>query len=243
MVISDEHRYVFIELPHTGSTAIHAELCEHYGGRPVLTKHARYHEFLAQATAEQRRYFAFSCVRHPMDEAVSLYFRYKTNHAGRYTEPGKLRRNGGTVSDHSVRAYRFIRDHDASFVDFFHYYYRRPYDSWSNLAHARLSFVIRFERLQEDFAAVLERLALPQARPLPQVNRTGARRSEFWSYYPEEVRDRARRIFGPFMLEWGFDFPEDWRDTSVPRSSRLAFLAWRAGRKLYWRAWGKRLFG
>ncbi len=243
MVVSDDYRYVFIELPHTGSTAIHQELCEHYSGRPVLAKHARYHEFLAQATPDQRDYFSFSCVRHPMDEAVSLYFRYKTNHAGRYTDPAKLRRNGGSVSEHSVKAHRFIRDNDADFVDFFRYYYRRPYDSWSNLSHTRLSFVIRFERLEQDFEALLERLELEPVRQLPRLNKTDARRHDFWSYYPENIRDRARRIFGPFMLEWGFEFPDHWGASDVPRSGRFAFLLWRAGRRIYWRAFGKRLFG
>ena len=91
MILSDEHRYLFIELPHTGTTAISRELQEHYGGRPILTKHARYHQFRKIATREQESYFVFSCIRNPAEEAVTRYFRYKTDHGGRYTVPDSTR--------------------------------------------------------------------------------------------------------------------------------------------------------
>jgi len=48
------------------------------------------------------------------------------------------------------------------------------------------------------------------ARPLPVVNKTGEKREAFWSYYTPEVQDYARRIFGPFMKEWGYEFPPEW---------------------------------
>jgi len=210
MVISDKYRYVFVELPHTGSTAITKELCEHYGGVKVLTKHARYHQFWRIATPGQRRYFVFSGVRNPLDETVSLFFRYKTDHHGRYSTPEKSRQNGGSVSAYSVQAFRFIREMHADFPAFLQWFYRKPYDNWSNLEHRRFNYIIRFERLQEDFATVLQRLGIPQARPLPVVNKTGEKREAFWSYYTPEVQDYARRIFGPFMKEWGYEFPPEW---------------------------------
>ena len=74
MILSDEHRYLFVELPHTGTTAISRELQEHYGGRPILIKHARYHQFRKIATREQKSYFVFSCIRNPAEEAVSCGF-------------------------------------------------------------------------------------------------------------------------------------------------------------------------
>ena len=40
MVISHKHRYVFVEIPHTGSHAISKELCEFYDGQIIHRKHA-----------------------------------------------------------------------------------------------------------------------------------------------------------------------------------------------------------
>ena len=50
MVISHRHRYLFVELPRTGSTAIHRELIELYDGTAILQKHATYEDFLRGAT-------------------------------------------------------------------------------------------------------------------------------------------------------------------------------------------------
>lgn len=54
---------LFVELPHTASTAISRELCDQYDGVTILRKHTRSHELLESATADQKRYRAFSCIR------------------------------------------------------------------------------------------------------------------------------------------------------------------------------------
>lgn len=242
MIVSDTHRYVFVELPHTGTTAIAHELCSHYDGRSILRKHARFHEFLAWARPEQRRYFAFSGVRNPLDEAVTYYFRYRTDHQGRYSNPANWRRNGGSVSDHSVAQYLFIRDHQADFPTWLRRFHRKPYDNWSALAHHRMDYVIRFEALQEGFSEVLRRLGLEPVRPLPAHNVTGERRKAFREYYPPDLRPYAARIFGPFLLHWGYTLPPAWGPVRVPWTSRLLFYVLRPARRIRWRLRGHRLF-
>lgn len=66
MVISDKYKYLFVELPHTGSTAISRELCEYYDGTQILSKHIFYHQFLKTATPKRKNYFVFSCIRKPL---------------------------------------------------------------------------------------------------------------------------------------------------------------------------------
>lgn len=223
MILSDAHRYLFVELPHTGSTAIAQELCERYAGRPVLHKHARLHQFLSRASAEQRRYFVFSGIRNPLDEAVSIYFRYKTDHQRRYSDSRNWKVNGGSVSEYSLARYRFIRDHEADFPTFLERLHTKPYDNWSNLAHHRMDAVLRFEQLQDDFERVLRRLGLAPAASLPRVNRTGERRRAFETYYPPTIREHAARVFGPFMRRWGYAFPPEWGEIEVPMTAQLSF--------------------
>lgn len=43
VIISHEHKYVFAELPHTGSTAVSRELRENYAGEKILGKHSTYY--------------------------------------------------------------------------------------------------------------------------------------------------------------------------------------------------------
>ena len=249
MVISDKHRYVFIELPNTATVAIHKELCEHYDGIPILApgvgRHIHYHQFLATARPDQKGYFAFSCIRNPLDATVTNYFKHKTNSGGVFTDPGRWRRNGGWVTDRDLERFRFIRDTGADFATYFRRFYRfPPYDNWSSLAHKRLDFVIRFENLQDDFAHVLAMLGITPRRPLPVHNKTAEREEAFWSYYTPGIRRQAVRVFGPFMRTWGYSFPHHWGNIAVPWYDEVLFRA--VGllrRRLEWGAgWDARLF-
>jgi hypothetical protein len=229
MIISHRYKYVFVELPHTGSTAISAELRQLYDGSKILRKHSRYSEFLRIATAEEREYFAFSCIRNPLDVAVSLYFRYRTDHDGRYSKPR------GTVTRSDVELFKWIQRTGADFPTYFRHAYRRPvpYDNFSREAHTKFDFVMRFENLSDDFAKVLGLLGITPKRTLPVVNRTNQREADFVSYYPPELIRRARWVFGPFMERWGYRLPEGWGSLPAPVTARLAFGAIGSIRRIY----------
>jgi hypothetical protein len=260
MIISHRHRYLFVELPRTGSTAISRELRDQYDGSSILEKHSTYRDFRRHATDDELRYLVFSGIRNPLDEAVSRYFKLKTDHNQRYTHPVKTKyavgitraelvRQGDPASIDKVRArrrsyvdrlenrrFRFVAATDADFPTFLLKYYRLPYDNWSRLAHRSFDFLIRFEHLQEDFATVLNRIGIEPTRPLPVTNRTSEKQMEFWRYYctPEAI-DRAKRVFGPFMARWGYAMPSAWGAANVPRWNALAFDALSVPRGVYWR--------
>ncbi len=215
MIISDEHRYVFVEQPHTACTAIRDELMACYGGRPILDRHATYAAFLRVATPAQKRYFVFSGMRNPLDERVSLYFKYRTDHHHKYSRRFKR------LAERQQRAYVEVVDHHADFATFLRRYHRRPYDNDMLVHHTRMDDLIRFEHLQEDFSRVLGRLGLAQVRPLPVVNQTSGR-GNYLDYYPPELRPHATRVFGPFMHRWGYELPPEWGEVRVP-------AAWTAG--------------
>ena len=218
MIISDTHRYVFIEQPHTACTAIQAELREHYDGRTMLDKHATYADFLAVATPAQKRYFVFSGIRNPLDEAVSLYFKYKTDHRQKYSRGIRNQ----TLSPVQREAYGLVAAAEADFARYLRRVYRRPYDNNTLIYHKRMDQIIRFEHLQEDFSLTLARLGLEQVRPLPLINKT-EERGTYLDYYPDDLRAHAARIFGPYMEKWGYALPADWVGVKVPRSAVVYF--------------------
>ncbi|CAN5534346.1 hypothetical protein BH23CHL6_BH23CHL6_06950 [soil metagenome] len=235
MIVSDEHRYVFVELPRTGSTAVSTELRESYGGREILGKHSTYRDFLRIATPEQKGYFVFSGIRNPLDVAISRYVQLKTNKGQRFTDPIKLADRDTAVERLENRVYRWVHENDASFEHFLGRWYVLPYDTWASLDHKRMDMVLRFEHLADDFAEVLRRLGLDQVRPLPVVNPTLAREREYESYYTPGAIRRATWTFGPYMQEWGYSFPESWGSVRVPWWSRLLQRVVRVGRGIYWR--------
>jgi hypothetical protein len=230
MIISHEHKYLFIELPHTGTTAISKELRENYGGTRILRKHGHYGEFLGVATPEEREYFVFSGIRNPLDEAVSLYFKYKTDHRQRFSNPPEK----GSVTRNDLKRFRFVQRTGAGFAAYFKRFYRLPFNNWSSLSHKEFDFVIHFETLQEDFARALELIGIKPVRPLPLVNKT-REKEHFLTYYSPEIVGRAKRVFGPFMEEWGYKFPPEWGDCSVSWSNRMLYSGLNVLRNFYWR--------
>lgn len=232
MVISHKHRYLFVELGQTASTAISKELCEHYDGVKILRKHARYHEFLKIATLEETPHFVFSCIRNPIDTVLSKYFIYKTDHRGKFSDPERHRKQGGHVTARELSKYNFVKNTNADFPTFFKKYYVLPYVQWSALSHKDFDFLIRYQNLQDDFAEVLSLLGIEPKRPIPFANKTGKRERDFFAYYTPDIRDRAKRVFGPYMKTWGYEFPPEWGDASVSWSTQTQFhilnvLRWR----------------
>jgi hypothetical protein len=236
MIISHEHRYLFVELPRTGSTAIRRELRDLYGGVPILHKHATYEEFLRKATPAERGYFVFSGIRNPLDDAVSQYFKLKTDHNRRMTDPSRTPRAKPLLNRIvDRRIFRYLERTDATFADYFMRYQWLPYDRWSSLSHDRFDFVIRFEHLAEDFDEVLRRIGIDPKRPLPRVNSTAKRGRDWRDYYPPRTWARARRVFGPFMERWGYEFPAEWAAGPVRTSHRLQYRAFSFLATIYWR--------
>ena len=108
MIISHEHRYVFVEIPHTGSHSIAAELVDYHGGQRILRKHANLTQFMAQASAEERKYFVFGTVRNPLDTAVTDYSKLASNHNEQFTDPTRLISVGGHITRDHVEEFDFV---------------------------------------------------------------------------------------------------------------------------------------
>lgn len=235
MIISHKHKYVFVEYPRTGTTAVSKELCMNYDGKRILRKHSTYQEFLKKATPEEKQYFVFTSVRNPLDDAVSHFFKLKTDQRERYTNRQKVR-NGKRLAEFlDVFLYRYIAKNDIDFPTYFRKFHVIPYNTWSSLAIKRYDYVMRFENLQEDFATVLQKLSIEPVRPLPHRNVTGGRKKEYWMYYTPEIIPRARRIYGPYMKQWGYEFPAAWGDQpQIPFWNQAEYQFFTFFRRLYW---------
>lgn len=205
MIVSHKIRYLFIEIPLTGSWAIRHELCDLYDGESILHKHATYPEFRREVGAAANDYFVFATVRNPFDEVVSRYFKLKTDHKGVFSEEAHA---DALVSDYSdLKKYEFIHRTDASFEDFFRKYHNRTFGGMIDLTSKRYDYVIRYENLQEGFSEVLQTLGIKQKRPVPVSNKTKGRDVNWTTYYTPEVEEQAAKVFGPFCRKWGYDLP------------------------------------
>ncbi|GAB4293352.1 MAG: hypothetical protein Kow0098_14160 [Ignavibacteriaceae bacterium] len=235
MIISHKNKYLFVELPFTGSTAISAELCENYDGISILKKHSRYHEFLQVAEEKEKNYFVFSCIRNPMDAVVSAFYKKKYNHGDRFTTKTEWKKYGGSLSNKDLRIYNDIKKNNMEFVDYFKKYFHLPYDNWSRLAHKEFDFIIKFENIESDFEKVLSLMNLKMKRPLPVKNKTVSKNVRYIDLFIPEIRKRAVNIFGPFMIDWDYKFPEDWNENEPSKFYTTAYRFLGALKYYYWR--------
>ena len=181
MIISHKYKYAFVELNLSASTTLSRELLECYAGTRVMKRHATYDDFLRIASDEEKEYFTFSTIRNPLDLAVTQYHKYKSNHRGQFTNPERWKKYDGSIYYNLIakRRYDFVTDAGMTFADYFKRFYKLPYDNWSSLSHKDFDYVVRFENLEEGFAHVLALLGIEQVRPLPQVNKTRGRESDY----------------------------------------------------------------
>jgi hypothetical protein len=235
MIISHKYRYVYVELPRTGSTAVQRELKDLYDGHGILRKHATYRDFLREATPDERTYFAFSGIRNPLDVAVTRYIHLRSDERGHFSDPHQVALRNAVAGRLERRIFGWVQEHDADFETFLLRWYRLPYDTWSSLDHRRMDMVLRFERLAEDFAEALRRLNIEPVRPLPVRNETPGRERDYVRYYTPKAIRRAVWVFGPYMQEWGFQFPEEWGPVRVPSWSKLLMRGLRFFRGVYWK--------
>ena len=235
MIISRKHRYVFVEVPHTGSVAIAAELRANYAGVEILRKHATYRDFLRQASADERTYFAFAAIRNPLDLTVSRYFKLKLkNRPAEFLDPAWVAKHGSIVQKRDLRIDRWIERNSASFERFLLRWYRVPFDSWISIERSGYDRVLRFENLAADFEATLRQIGVEPVRALPQANVTPGRDRDWRVYYTPAARRRAGWVFGPFMAEWRYTFPPEWGDMHMPRWATLYMRVARLFRSVYW---------
>lgn len=222
MIISHEHKFVFIEIPHTGSHSISHELTELYGGKAIIRKHGNVSQFLKNAARDEKRYFKFATVRNPLDYMVTSYQKLKNNHKGQFTNPDKLIKNGGHITKTHLAQFEFVHNQNGSFKGYLERFYDSLYNNWFLVGNHHLNYVMKFENLQGEFAHVLKMIGVEQTRSLPHINPTANKKS-YKDYYDESLKEIVLKNFGPFMQKWSYELPNGWGWDEIPLSSKLRF--------------------
>lgn len=222
MIISHKYKYVFIELQRTASMAIRKELIENYSGKEILNKNTGYHTFCKTATVDEKNYFVFSGIRNPLDRTISFYEKLK-NDPKKYISSIEQKEKKSLADRYFLKQYKFIKNNNATFSQYLKKVFCFPYDDRSCLSHKNFDYVYRFETIQEDFAQILKRLGIQQIRPLPTINKTKGKKSNISSYFDEESKKHAVRVFGPFMEKWDYTMPFDDGITRLSGLQRIEY--------------------
>ncbi|MEM7163013.1 MAG: sulfotransferase family 2 domain-containing protein [Bacteroidota bacterium] len=238
MKVSHHHKYVFVELPQTASSAVGLELVENYGAENFKQKHALFHEFKRKMGSKAEEYFVFSAIRNPIDVVVSKYLKYLNNHhnyhsANRRNMNGRIDRIISPIRENG--RYNWIQKNNADFESFFFKYFKYPFTNWSVVENHQFDYIMRFENIRNDFAEALGKIGLDLVRELPVRNKTDDKAPSHTYFQSQKARDHAVYIFGPFMELWGYKFPDEWGDVSICAKSQKAFERINKLKTVYWK--------
>jgi hypothetical protein len=199
-MISHKHKCIFVEVPKTGSTSIrailgkayipHLNLVEiktlmenswtHFGGRTNRIRSALYELLPRKRKIDIGRrqfesYFKFGFVRNPWDRVVSLYER---------TEPIQMKEK--------MSFEEFVDWIQFSSATCIHSSPHRYQLDWflDGSGNILADFIGRFERLDEDWAVVADKLGIAE-KTLPHTRENPRPR-----HYTEYYNPRTRHLIG-----------------------------------------------
>lgn len=223
MIISHKHKFLFIGLPFSASSAITKELNLQYEGKPYLKKHSLYNDFRKRATQEELNYFVFAVLRNPMETVVTAYLKMKENTKGIFTNPLLYKENGGHITINQRKKFKFIQKNEANFEEYFLKFYTKPYDNFSRFTIKYCDFIIRYENIQNDYILALTKAGVKNPRPLPFENKTNNKEKEIESYYTPKIKKRAISVFGPFFKKYKYSFPKEWGAVRISKINIIKF--------------------
>lgn len=205
MIVSREHRFLFIHVQKTGGSAVSRALGETAGDlRPVAgAKHATLGTAL-ERFPEMRDYFAMGFVRNPWERFFSWHSmvirRRDAAQAGTY-DAARYARN-----DFWVRIAREYPDFESFIMEGTRKVRRLgvPQIDYLTTSQRRADFIGRTERLEADLARGLQLAGLPVPANLLQSNAgTGA---DYRTHYSPAMRDRVAEVSARDIEEFGYSF-------------------------------------
>ena len=235
MIIVDDLKLCFVQIPHTGSTNIGEELLNNFGGREILKKHSYLDSLKNNYKNIYDNYFIVGSTRNPLDERVSFFYKMKNNHMGLYSgETVDPKANKGGVLSRSY--YNKIQKG----MNFDEYILSLPnlkYVSPISIHQKRYDMILRFENLTEDFSKLLRVLNSKKESNLQHGNKTKNRDRHYTKFYTKkESIYKAVYIYSDFMKEHNYNLPEDWiRDGYQISTSSFKYGFSKVIKNIFWR--------
>lgn len=234
-IISRSRRYLFIMPPRTGCTAIgegvllpdlDGEWFPAEGTTDPKTGHTvldRKHCDLAElrranllSADERRSLFTFSTTRNPFDSLVSHYYKRREVRSRELDDQTSFVHR----RPHAVQGVKLATE--LEFGDWLEWHLRPKTSRQRVRAVLRRSafnrgdmyvhyargvdFVMRYERLQDDFAEVQRRIGVEEPIEIPRLNATPSREHDYRSYYTPRTRQIVENVFVADLAHFGYVF-------------------------------------
>jgi hypothetical protein len=225
-VVCRSHRLLFIQAPRTGCTAIEKLLFDRFGGEAlpsanildadeffrVPRKHCSISQLLEEGLIPpnyRELFTTFTAVRNPYDSLASLYVKKREKYRPLLADKTSwIYKVPGYVED-----MEFCHTHSFEEWIQMHYPVRwidKVFGRGKRSLHERytrgVQHVMRFERLQQDFEAVMRGCGVEGDLTIPNVNPTVQRKAEYQSYYTPQARRTVEYVFSSDLEKYAYSF-------------------------------------
>lgn len=220
-VLSESLGYLFIMAPRTGCTALSVHLVKTLQGEwfppedvkaddgavVVERKHSKVADLVhAELIGRPRLHelHVFTSVRNPFDSLVSLYTKLVNQYVPLLDDPEAfIHRKPRMLED-----IRYAQDHD--FSDWIVWKYGDLERSRSRHLYAGyiddVDTIMHFERLQDDFDAVMASLGVTEGTEIPVLNVTDGRPESYRDMYSRKARKVVERTFQADLDRFDYRF-------------------------------------
>jgi hypothetical protein len=199
VIISHEHRFVYVQVPQTGSSAIGSWMVEHLHGVKVLRKHTTLPQARRVLGSLIDGYLVIASVRDSLDQFVSSYFKT-------LNRPPTGTGSGGWfgLRATSTARVRWAQSGDPTLDSYIDEFVRRPHAPVYTLSLRHADLVLRYEDIELAAQHVAEALGVDELPPVSQVNTTDRVRSGLAELASPDRHERVVRYHRPYRYEWGY---------------------------------------
>lgn len=199
VIVSHEHRFVFVQVPQTGCTAIGAWMVEHLNGEKVLRKHTTLSEARRVLGSSIEGYPVIASVRDSIDQFVSSYYKVLTRPGS-----GAAPRSWYGLRSPKSRRDEWARSESPTIDAYIDRFVRRPHAPVWALSLRRADLVLRYEQIDQVPGLVARLLAIDDLPPVPHVNETDRDRRGLQELASTTQYQKALRYHRPYRFEFGY---------------------------------------
>jgi len=189
MIISYEHKFIFIHIPKTGGLAITKTIL------PTGTRLSeKCHETECKSNLD---FFRFAFARNPWDRFASMYLYFK--------KFGQGKSSNDLHSGEIVNRFDSFRNFTINLNNVYSEFKSSHWQSQTAWFESRVDFIGRFESLQEDFNIVCGKIGIPKQK-LPHENKS--KHKHYTEYYDDETREIVAEKYAKDIEYFGYKFGE-----------------------------------
>ena len=202
MFISDIGKFVFVAVPKTATSTIHAYLAqagaEHIPYSFRMEKYHYSYQLILAEHPEATDYFSFGFARNPWDRMVSSWIEFTSNQGQLDTW------SQGLDDDFKDFADFIINFTGTKWAEEIHFH---PASWYLGCGKKQVDFIGRFENVGDDFDTVLAKINHPQFNILKWHKlRQSNRDSDYRAYYSDQMIEIVGNHFHDDIINFGYKY-------------------------------------